>query len=165
MGSGKGRTFIMFESLAERDLAIDGFLNERVKHKPGESLAEYEKRKAETRDELFQDETWGYGNDISSLRHKTTQSSQLLSGMFAAIDASDTTSPEAKEQLKDTVYQLYLQTMPEQSFRKQFIHRKGLAGFRTDLLRNVADTSSKMAVQLSRIKYAPLLSKIGRAHV
>ena len=77
--------------------------------------------------------------------------------MFAAIEASNLTSPDAKEQLKDDIYQLYLQTMPEQSFRRQFIHRKGYSGFRTDLLRNVADTTSKMAVQLSRIKFAPQL--------
>jgi hypothetical protein len=47
--------------------------------------------------------------------------------------------------------------MPEQSFRRQFIHRKGTTGFRPDLLRNVAHTSTKMATQLARIKYAPLL--------
>lgn len=45
--------------------------------------------------------------------------------------------------------------MPEQSFRRQFIHRKGYAGFSTDFFRNVATTSSKMAMQLARIKYAP----------
>lgn len=157
MGTGKNRVFMMFESLAERDRAIDGFLDLQVKHKPGEKLADYNERREDRRAELFQDETWGQGDDINSLRQRTTQTSQLLSGMFSAIDASELTSPDAKEQLKDDIYQLYLQTMPEQSFRKQFIHRKGLAGFRTDLLRDVADTTSKMAVQLSRIKYAPQL--------
>lgn len=157
MGTGKNRVFMMFESLAERDRAIDGFLSERVKKKTGESDAAFAKRRQEVLDELLADETWGKGNDISALRQKTTQSSQLLTGMFAAIDASNLTDPNAKEQLKDDIYQLYLQTMPEQSFRRQFIHRKGLAGFRTDLLQDVADTMSKMAVQLSRIKYAPQL--------
>ena len=157
MGTGKGRIFMMFESLAERDRALDGFLNERVKQKAGESDAEFTKRRGKTLDELISDETWAIGNDINSLRQKTTQTSQLLTGMFSAIDASNLLDPDAKEKLKDDIYQLYLQTMPEQSFRRQFIHRKGYAGFRTDLLRDVADTTSKMAVQLSRIKYAPQL--------
>jgi hypothetical protein len=157
MGTGKNRTFMMFESLPERDRAVDGFLNERVKKKAGESDAAFSKRRGEVLEELLSDETWAIGNDISSLRQKTTQTSQLLTGMFSAIDASKMTDPDAKEKLKDDIYQLYLQTMPEQSFRRQFIHRKGVAGFRTDLLRDVADTTSKMAVQLSRIKYAPQL--------
>ncbi len=157
MGTGKRRIFMMFESLAERDRALDGFLDERVKRKPGESLEAFNKRRASELEQLLTDETWAIGNDIRILRQKTTQSSQLLSGMFAAIEASNLTSPDAKEQLKDDIYQLYLQTMPEQSFRRQFIHRKGLSGFRTDLLRNVADTTSKMAVQLSRIKFASQL--------
>jgi len=157
MGTGKNRVFMMFETLPERDRAIDGFLDERVKQKPGESAEAFQKRRQEARDELFEDETWGYGNSIAQLREKTTQSSALLKGMFAAIDASSLSDPEAKEKMKDDIYQLYLQTMPEQSFRKQFIHRKGLAGFSTDLLRDVADSTTKMAVQLARIKYAPLL--------
>lgn len=157
MGTGKNRVFMMFESLAERDRAVDGFLNERVKKKAGESDAAFDKRRQEALDELLSDEAWAIGNDISSLRQRTTQTSQLLTGMFSAIDASKMTDPDAKEKLKDDIYQLYLQTMPEQSFRRQFIHRKGISGFRTDLLRDVADTTSKMAVQLSRIKYAPQL--------
>jgi len=47
--------------------------------------------------------------------------------------------------------------MPEQSFRKMFVHRKGVSGFSTDLVRNTATTASKMATQLSRLKYAPIL--------
>ena len=151
------RIFTMFETVAERDRAMDGLIDERVKQKIGESDADYKKRREERRAELLEDETFTYGNDINSLRERTTQSSALLKGMFAAIDSSSLTDPDAKDKLKDDIYQLYLQTMPEQSFRRQFIHRQGIAGFRTDLLRNVADTTSKMAVQLSRIKYAPQL--------
>jgi hypothetical protein len=47
--------------------------------------------------------------------------------------------------------------MPDQSFRQQFIHRKGPAGFRVDVLRNTAHTSARMATQLARVKYSPLL--------
>jgi hypothetical protein len=160
IGTGETRKFFMFESMGERDRAMQGFADEKVKQKPGESDAAFQKRRARNMEDLLESENFVYGNDISALRKTTVGNSQLLSGVFAEIDktgAKTDFTPEAKEQLKDAVYQLYLQTMPEQSFRKQFIHRKGFAGFRTDLLRNVADTTTKMATQLSRIKYAPLL--------
>jgi hypothetical protein len=160
IGTGETRKFFMFESMGERDRAMQGFADEKVKQKPGESDAAFQKRRARNMEDLLESEEFVYGNDISALRKTTVGNSQLLSGVFAEIDktgAKTDFTPEAKEQLKDAVYQLYLQTMPEQSFRKQFIHRKGFAGFRTDLLRNVADTTTKMATQLSRIKYAPLL--------
>jgi hypothetical protein len=160
IGTGETRKFFMFESMGERDRAMQGFADEKVKQKPGESDAAFQKRRARNMEDLLESEEFVYGNDISALRKTTVGNSQLLSGVFAEIDktgAKTDFTPEAKEQLKDAVYQLYLQTMPEQSFRKQFIHRKGFAGFRTDLLRNVADTTTKMATQLARIKYAPLL--------
>jgi hypothetical protein len=47
--------------------------------------------------------------------------------------------------------------MPEQSFRKQFLNRKNITGFSTDFLSNVSSTTSKMAIQLARIKYASQL--------
>lgn len=160
IGSGANRQFFMFESMGERDRAMQGFADEKVKQKPGESNAAFQKRRAQNMQDLLESEDFVFGNDISSLRKTTVGNSELLTGVFGEIDkvgAGTEFSPEAKEQLKDAVYQIYLQTMPEQSFRKQFIHRKGFAGFRTDLLRNVADTTTKMATQLARIKYAPLL--------
>jgi len=160
IGTGETRKFFMFESMGERDRAMQGFADEKVKQKPGESDAAFQKRRDRNLQDLLESENFVYGNDISALRKTTVGNSQLLSGVFAEIDKTGVKTdftPEAKEQLKDAVYQLYLQTMPEQSFRKQFIHRKGFAGFRTDLLRNVADTTTKMATQLARIKYAPLL--------
>jgi hypothetical protein len=160
IGKGETRKFFMYESMGERDRAMQGFADEKVKQKAGESDAAFEKRRARNMQDLLESEDFVYGNDISALRKTTVGNSQLLSGVFAEIDKTGAKvdfTPEAKEQLKDAVYQLYLQTMPEQSFRKQFIHRKGFAGFRTDLLRNVADTTTKMATQLARIKYAPPL--------
>lgn len=160
IGKGDTRKFFMYETMGERDRAMRAFADEKVKQKPGESAAAFEKRRADNLAQLLSDEDFVYGNDISALRRATVGNSQLLTGVFAEIDRVTPGTnflPEAKEQLKDAVYQIYLQTMPEQSFRKQFIHRKGYAGFRTDLLRNVADTTTKMATQLARIKYAPLL--------
>jgi hypothetical protein len=157
IGSGKTRKFFMFETAAARDAAMQSFADERIKQKPGESDSEFNKRRAANLEELLTDQEYTHGNDISSLRMASSDSSVLLKEIFSAIEGADLGDAESKDRLKDAVYQVYLQSMPDQSFRRQFIHRKGITGFRPDLLRNVAHTSAKMATQLSRIKYAPLL--------
>ena len=157
IGKGKTRKFFMFESMAERDNAMQAFADERVKQKPGESWDAFQTRRAANLEELITDKEFVYDNDISSLRRISADSSILLREIFDVIDSSNLGDADSKDKLKDAVYQVYLQAMPDQSFRKQFIHRKGVTGFRPDLLRNVAHTTTKMATQLARIKYAPML--------
>ena len=157
IGKGKTRKFFMFETAEERDNAMQKFADERIKQKPGESNSAFEKRRADNLLELLTDQDFVHGNSVSELRRNSADSSALLMEIFSAIDSASLGETEAKETLKDAIYQVYLQSMPDQSFRKQFIHRKGVTGFRPDLLRNVAHTSAKMATQLARIKYAPLL--------
>jgi hypothetical protein len=159
IGKGKTRKFFMFESMKERDNAMQAFADERVKQKPGESWGAFQKRRAANLEELLTDKEFVFDNDISSLRRISSDSSALLREIFDVIDSSNLGDSDSKDKLKDAVYQVYLQTMPDQSFRKQFIHRKGVTGFRPDLLRNVAHTTTKMATQLARIKYAPLLRR------
>ena len=141
IGSGNTRQFYLFETRAERNEAAKQMAAER-----GKSLAE-----------LIADKEFVQGNDLKELRAASQDASTMLKEVFAAIDAKDMGSPEAKEGLKDAVYQIYLTTMPEQSFRRQFTHRKGRAGFSTDLQRNIATTASKQSIQLARLKYAPQL--------
>ena len=154
VGTGKTRQFYMYESMQERDAAAQGLADEKIKQKTGESDEAFAKRKQENFDELFGEKTFNRGNNLKDLRNKTYADSDLLRSIFDSINASDLTDPEAKEALMDSVYQIYLQTMPEQSFRKQFINRKNITGFSTDFLSNVSTTTAKMAVQLARIKYA-----------
>ena len=145
--SGKHRKFFTFETMAERDAAAEGFAKER----------------RTSLDELKADSVFVLGNDIGSLRNASFDSSDLLKGLFEIIDRenfgdlSAEDASAAKDALKDAVYQLYLTTMPEQSFRRQFISRKNITGFSTDLLRNLSTTGVKMSTQLARIKYSPLL--------
>ena len=141
IGSGEQRIFYMFETRAER--------NAKAKELAEGRGEDYE-------DVLFRQE-FVQGNDLKELRAASQNSSAMLKEVFDAIDANDSGSPAAKEGLKDAVYQIYLTTMPEQSFRRQFTHRKGRAGFSTDLQRNIATTASKQSIQLARLKYAPQL--------
>lgn len=160
IGSGKNRKFFMFESMGGRDQAMRGFASDRIAKGKDESESAFQKRVDNMVRELQESEEFRFGNSLTGLRQASVDSSEMLKALFNTIDSMPNTGnldSEARETLKDAVYQIYLQTMPEQSFRRQFIHRQGRAGFNTDLLRNVATATTKMATQLARLKYAPLL--------
>lgn len=55
--------------------------------------------------------------------------------------------------VKDQVWQRFLESMPDMSMRKGFIHRKGRAGFSSDALRAFASRMFHGAHQLGRLKY------------
>jgi hypothetical protein len=133
-GLGGEREFWMRPSLAERDALEEQFVKDGI-----------------SKSDITT------GNNIADLRKDTYQKSDLLKDVFAAIEAVKDTDPKAKENLKDSVYELYLRTMPENSFRGQFVERDNITGFSTDVLRGFNETSVKMAVQLSRLKYGPQL--------
>jgi len=146
VGSGKKKEFYMFESVADREL----FMRQRVRDL---------QKEGDTRSlsEMKADEDIETGNDLKGLRDKSTtnDTAPLLKQIFELI--GDGMSEVDAEALKDQIYQLYLTTMPEQSFRRQFIHRKGTAGFSGDALRNFITSSTNMANQLSRLKYGPVM--------
>lgn len=145
VGSGKSRQFYMFASAAQRDRAARA-MAKRLRE-PLQSLRE--------RGVVI------IGNDVSSQRKSFVDSSPMLTELFDLVDdinlagLNDTQVQIAKEDIKDAIYQLYLISMPEQRLRKQFIHREGITGFSTDLMRNFSDSASSLSMQLSRIKYAP----------
>jgi len=145
---GDYKGFYMFESPGERDQ----FARE---------VAE------ELREDVTDKRFFDTGDTVRSLRRSSQANSQMLTQAFDAIDKQDfgDGGVDAKEALKDAIYQIYLNTMPEQSFRKMFIHRKDKTGFSTDVLRNVAATASRMSMQLARLKYAPMLrNSVSAAH-
>jgi hypothetical protein len=145
---GENRGFYMFETPGERDQFARQVASEM---------------KEDMEDSRF----FETGDTVRSMRLGSQSNSQMLTQAFDAIDKQDfgEGGTEAKEALKDAIYQIYLNTMPEQSFRKMFIHRKDRTGFSTDVLRNVAATASRMSMQLARLKYAPLLrNSVSAAH-
>jgi hypothetical protein len=159
-GGLAGREFYLFENGTERNL----FLTRRAR-------------------ELGLDpkdfKTFKVGDDISALRKNFQDSSVMLQEMFANIDQAtgegrfdktkfaNAADPEAaskaaleayKEELKDQLYQTYLQTMPERSFRKQFIHADKVAGFSADILRNFKTSAVAYSNQLAKLKYSTDIS-------
>jgi hypothetical protein len=141
-GKGQSREFYMFESEYQRNRFVQIRMAEL--RKAGDLRTEKQMR---------MDMDLESGGNLGSLRQKTSEASPMLTEIFAAIDGQKGVID--KETLKDAVYQMYLLTMPEQSFRSQFIHRKGTAGFTGDALRNFVRSGYTSAGQLSSLKYAP----------
>ncbi|WP_158174826.1 PLxRFG domain-containing protein [Grimontia hollisae] len=65
-----------------------------------------------------------------------------------------------KDEIKDTIYQLYLQALPSRSMRKQFMHRKKVKGWSNDALRSMASNMMKGAYQLARMEYSDELTNL-----
>jgi hypothetical protein len=141
VGKETKQAFYMFETVGERD----------------ERAAEFAAERRNDVEDLYNRGVFDKGENVGTLRAATQNASALLTQIFDAIDKENFGSPESKDALKDAIYQVYLNTMPEQSFRNQFIHRKDRAGFSTDVLRNVATTASRTSMQLAKLKYSPLL--------
>jgi hypothetical protein len=63
------------------------------------------------------------------------------------------------DEVMDAIWQRYLQTMPDLSLRKRFIHRKGVAGFSRDAMRAFASNAFHGAHQMGRLKYGVDLAR------
>lgn len=74
-------------------------------------------------------------------------------GILQSAKMNDVT----KQHVTDEVYQLYLRTLPERSLRRNYIHRKGVAGFSNDAIRTMADNGFKFARQQSRLEFGDQL--------
>lgn len=79
------------------------------------------------------------------------------SGAFVADVINTLGVAGVGEKVQDEVYQLYLRTLPDLSTRKQFIHRKKVAGYDADALRAFAGQMNHGAHQLARLEYGQQL--------
>ena len=147
VGKGENKEFHMFESPGQRDLFLERRVAELNLNGDNRTLAK-----------MMEDEDIRAENDVTSLREDTANESANLKGMFATIDGMKSSSDTEKSRLKDEIFQMHLLTLPEASFRKQFIHRKGTAGFSGDALRNFNEASTRIVNQISRVKYGPKIN-------
>ena len=82
----------------------------------------------------------------------------FMAELFEALDKQG-----ADESLQDTVAQLYLAALPDLSWAKHGIHRKGTAGFSQDARRAFAQNVFHGGRYLAKLRYADRLqSEIGR---
>jgi hypothetical protein len=153
VGKGKDGEFHMFESANARDLFVLGRV--RQMNESGDKRS---------REEMIKDLDIDEGNDLTSARRKDDSASDMLKQIFNTIDASKQDGEVKSEALKDEIYQLYLQTLPDRNFRRQYLKRQGKAGFSGDIQRNFINMGTNTANQLARIKYGPtIMNQLERA--
>ncbi|MBW8777504.1 MAG: PLxRFG domain-containing protein, partial [Stenotrophomonas sp.] len=101
----------------------------------------------------------------------TTKAGAKLDMLQAVDGASASFMDQVTEKLNeanvdkdvtDEIYQLYLRTLPDLSVRKQFIHRKGVAGYDQDALRAFAGHMNHGAYQLSRLENSQVMETLLR---
>ncbi|TOZ98284.1 PLxRFG domain-containing protein [Vibrio parahaemolyticus] len=92
-----------------------------------------------------------FGLKIQESRGLNGASASFVSDIIKAISGAQT-NDKVKGQLTDEIYQMYLQTMPDRSIRKSFIHRKGVAGYSEDAARVLADQGVRQANQQARLE-------------
>ena len=138
-GKGAKREFHMFESAGLRD----AFVTQRLKELG-------EKRSF---DQMVEDLDADYGNEQRTLQERLGDDSPTLKSVISLIDSTDFGDPEAKAFMKDKVYQMHLLMLPDASIRKQFITRKGTAGFSNDALRAFIASGTRLSNQLARVRY------------
>jgi hypothetical protein len=168
IGKGVNREFYMFENAFDRNM----FLRKRIRQIQ-------EAGTTESLREMQESGVIDMGNDLSDARKRDLDASGMLKEIFNSIDngvkagkeivddfgnAVSTMSSIDAEKLKDEIYQMYLQTLPDRNFRRQYMHRQGTTGFSGDIARNFAVTGTNMANQLARIKYGPrIMGELERA--
>ena len=138
-GKGANREFHMFESAGLRD----AFVEQRLKEIG-------EKRSF---DKMVEDLDADFGNEQRTLQERLGDDNPTLKSVISLIDNTDFGDPEAKAFLKDKMYQMHLLMLPDASIRKQFIQRKGTAGFSNDALRAFITSGTRLSNQLARVRY------------
>lgn len=100
----------------------------------------------------------GFGRDsLRKLRGEVSDVSDALKSILNIIDDGKAVDPDL---LKDSVFQMYLSSLPEADMRRRFIHRQFKTGFSTDVLRTFATTATASAHQLGRLAYNGKLNNL-----
>ncbi|MGO4176284.1 PLxRFG domain-containing protein [Vibrio cholerae] len=123
------RQFIMFETKGEMELAAEKL------RKAGFSL-----------------------NSGMKAQFNAVQKASLpfVADVLQLVEQANMHTP-AKESLSDEIYQMYLRTLPARSMRRNFIHRKGVAGFSQDAVRALADQGFRQSRQQARLDHMDIL--------
>ena len=136
---GKKKEFYLFESAAQRN----AFLAERkaqLEKDLGRKLTGTEVKAR---------------NSIQELASDNMRDFTFLEELKNIIKSGKGETNEAlKANIEENLEQLYFLTLPDQSVRKMFMNRKGVAGMELDMLRAFTSSAFHMSYQHSRYKYS-----------
>ncbi|MGR5465446.1 PLxRFG domain-containing protein, partial [Photobacterium damselae] len=121
------RVFMMFETQTEMNRKLEALKDAGFPAKPGSKL--YESQKLD-------------GASLS-----------FISDLINQVEGIENLNQDYKNDIGDMIYQLYLNSMPDRSVRRTYIHRKGVAGYSNDALRAMADQGFKQSRQQARLEH------------
>ena len=136
VGKGKSKEFYTFESASERN----AFQKKREKELRGT------------------DKQISAGNSIKQMVNDNLQDFEFLSKLKELV-AKETggTNKQLKDNIIDSIEQMYLMTLPDQSIRRMFLNRQGIQGMSQDMLRAFTASAFRIAYQQSRFKHSDSL--------
>jgi len=94
--------------------------------------------------------------------HQKIKAAKALESIATKISNASTTGTIAGKQLiglLDEIDQLIINSLPDRSFRKSFLHRKNTAGYSDDFIRAYSDTMRKSASHIANLKYGDRIDK------
>lgn len=105
-------------------------------------------------------EGWTVSTDYQVIRDhvKTAPSGSFIGEMFGFIDDTVANDRE-KSALKDSLYNMYLENLPDMSVRKHLMKRAGIAGYNRDALRAYGQFMNGSANMIARLRYADVLTE------
>ena len=86
-------------------------------------------------------------------KNVAAKESRMLTEMFRIIEDATAKPGVNKDDLKDQLYQVYLSTLPEASYRKQYMHAENVTGFTSDIFRNFQTSATRIANQATKLRY------------
>lgn len=124
-----------------------------------ETLSEAEKIRSALKEDFK--EGFTVSNVMKSkdyIQSRDAVSNGFMKELNDAIGVMDL-DPSQQAELNDTLTQLYLNSLPNTSWAKHGIHRKGVAGFSDDARRAYAQNMSSGASYLSKLRYADRMAE------
>lgn len=128
--------------------------------KPGEpKIVSYFEtaKKADKEDKLLAAEGYTVTRDLRVVSGHAAKTGEALGKVIAQIDkaaASGSIEGEQLTTLLDDINQTIIKSLPDQSFRKSFTHRKGTAGYSNDFIRAYADSMRRSASHIANLKHS-----------
>ncbi|WP_104019135.1 PLxRFG domain-containing protein [Roseovarius nitratireducens] len=116
------------------------------------SFSRFEKQRQQ-RDEAKRMEAEGYEVERGVLGESDADLKKMVDPSFVADIENLLGTWDVDPAVMDTVWQKWLETLPDQSIRTSRIHRKGQSGFSKDALRAFTHHMFHGAHQLARLKY------------
>ena len=114
-------------------------------------------------------EFFSTGDDKTKLRESMTKESAVVQKIMREVEAypingkTEIIRERQRQQLKDAVFQSYLQSLPDKSLSKNMIHYEDITGGSEDIVRNFGTVSRQLANLMTTLKYGSQADSLFRS--